>query len=211
MTSGKHLRIVIADDHPVVREGIRMCLQDWEDLEIVAEASDGVEAVERVREQHPDVVLLDLTMPKMGGLEAVPGIRRAEAKTRVIVVTVHNSQEYVRQAMAAEVDGYLLKNTAPAEYVEAIRTVMDGKFFISPAIAEHARPELPFRTALRFGLTSRELQYVLLAVRGARLGDIATTMHCSEAAVRTLRRKVYKKLHVTNAATLTQFALKHGL
>src|SRR5436853_7386192 len=128
------LRIVVADDHPVVREGIRMCLEDWSDLRVVAEARDGHEAIERVRESHPDVVLLDLTMPRMGGLEALPRIRRAAADTRVIVLTVHNSQEYIRQAIAARVDGYLLKDTAPLEYVEAIRSVMDGKFFISPAV-----------------------------------------------------------------------------
>src|SRR5688572_61670 len=205
------LRIVVADDHPVVREGIRMCLKDWTDLEIVAEARDGQEAIDRVRESHPDVVLLDLTMPRMGGLEAVPRIRRVDGKTRVIILTVHNTYEYIRQAMAAQVDGYLLKDTPPTEYVEAIRTVMSGKFFISPEVAQHARPELPFRTALRFGLTPRELQYVLLAARGGRLADIAATMNCTEGTVRTYRRRVYKKLKVENAAMLTQFALKHGL
>lgn len=207
----RRLRIVIADDHPVVREGIRMCLKQWSDLEIIAEASDGNEAVERVRESHPDVVLLDLTMPRMGGLEAVPRIRRADATTRVIIVTVHNTQEYIRQAMAAHVDGYLLKDTPPTEYVAAIRSVMEGKFFISPAVAEHARPELPFRNALRFGLTPREFQYLLLAARGARVADIAAAMQCSPTTVRTYRRQVYRKLKFHNAAMLTRFALEHGL
>jgi DNA-binding NarL/FixJ family response regulator len=188
-----------------------MCLKDWQDLEIVAEARDGQEAVDRVRESHPDVVLLDLTMPRMGGLEAVPRIRRADSGTRVIILTVHNSQEYIRQAMAARVDGYLLKETAPTEYVDAIRTVMAGKFFISPAVAQHARPELPLRTALRFGLSAREFQYLLLAARGGRLADIAAAMNCSETTIRTYRRKVYRKLKISNAAMLTRFALEHGL
>src|SRR5207248_5237141 len=99
--------------------------------------------------------------------------RRVGRSTRVIVLTVHNSQEYIRQAMAARVDGYLLKDTTPKEYVDAIRTVMAGKFFISPAVAEHARPEAPLQAALRFGLTPREYQFVLLAARGGRLADIA--------------------------------------
>jgi DNA-binding NarL/FixJ family response regulator len=184
------LRILVADDHPVVREGIRMCLKDWGDLRIVAEARDGQEAVDRVRDSHPDVVLLDLTMPRMGGLEAVPRIRRAARTTRVIVLTVHNTQEYIRQAMAARVDGYLLKDTTPQEYVDAIRTVMAGKFFISPAVAQHAQPEGPVRTALRFGLTPREFQFVLLAARGGRLSDIAATMNCALMTVRGYRRKV---------------------
>jgi DNA-binding NarL/FixJ family response regulator len=207
----KPLRIVVADDHPVVREGIRMCLQAWDDLEIVAEANDGQEAVERVRESHPDVILLDLTMPKMGGLEAVPRIRRLGGDTRVIILTVHNTQEYIRQAMAAHVDGYLLKDTTPTEYMEAIRTVMEGKFFISPAVADQARPEIPLRAALRFGLTAREYQYLLLAARGGRLADIAATMGCSPATVRTHRRKVYRKLQIQNPAMLARFAMEHGL
>lgn len=205
------LRIVVVDDHPVVREGIRMCLQDWSDLRIVAEASDGHQAIACVKESHPDVVLLDLTMPRMGGLEAVPRIRRVGAGTRVIILTVHNSHEYIRQAMAARVDGYLLKDTAPREYVEAIRSVMAGKFFISPAVAQHARPDLPLRVALRLGLSPREFQYLLLAARGGRLADIAATMKCSLMTVRTFRRKVYKKLKLRNAAMLTRFALENGL
>lgn len=207
----KTLRIVIADDHPVVREGIRMCLEDWGDLSVVAEAGDGREAIERVREAHPDILLLDLTMPRMGGLEALPRIRRADSTTRVIILTVHNTYEYIRQAIAANVDGYLLKDTAPTEYVAAIRTVMAGKFFISPAVAEHARPELPLRMALRFGLSTREFQYLLLAARGGRLADIAAAMNCSPTTVRTYRRKVYRKLQLRNAAMLTRFALEHGL
>lgn len=208
---GRTLRIVVADDHPVVREGIRMCLKDWRDLRIVAEARDGHEAIERVRKEHPDVVLLDLTMPRMGGLEALARIRRVGRSTRVIVLTVHNSQEYIRQAMAARVDGYLLKDTSPNEYVQAIRTVMAGRFFISPAVAEHARPERPWLTALRFGLTQREFQFMLLAARGGRIADIAATMNCSLMTVRGYRLKVYRKLKVKNTAMLTRFVIEHGL
>jgi two-component system NarL family response regulator len=205
------LRIVVADDHPVVREGIRMCLKDWTDLEIVAEARDGREAVERVKESHPDIVLLDLTMPRMGGLEAVPRIRRIGGGTRVIILTVHNSQEYIRQAMAAHVDGYLLKDTAPTEYVAAIRTVMEGRFFISPAVAQHASREVPLRGAIRFGLSEREFQYLLLAARGGRLADIAASMGCSLTTARTFRKNVYRKLKLKNPAMLTRFAVEHGL
>jgi two-component system NarL family response regulator len=207
----KPLRIIVADDHPVVREGVRMCLKDWRDLEIVGEARDGHEAIARVKEARPDVILLDLTMPRMGGLEAVPRIRRAGGGTRVIVLTVHNSQQYVRQAMAARVDGYLLKDTAPTEYVDAIRSVMEGKFFISPAVAQHARPEVPLRTALRLGLTPREFQYLLLAGRGGRLADIAAAMDCGLPTVRTYRRMVYRKLKLRNPAMLTRFVIENGL
>lgn len=211
MSMRRALRIVVVDDHPVVREGIRMCLEDWGGLRIVGEAQDGHEAVERVKETHPDVVLIDLTMPRMGGLEAVPRIRRLRTAARVIILTVHNSHEYIRQAMAAHVDGYLLKDTAPREYVAAIKTVMQGKFFISPAVAQHARPEVPLRMAMRFGLTAREFQYLVLAARGGRLADIAAAMECTPMTARTYRRKVYSKLKFKNSAMLTHFALERGL
>jgi DNA-binding NarL/FixJ family response regulator len=207
----KRLRIVVADDHPMVREGIRMCLKDWDELTIVAEASNGEEAVEQVRAAQPDIVLLDLTMPRMGGLEALPKIRRARAKTRVIILTVHNTQEYVRQAIAANVDGYLLKDTTPTEYVEAIRTVAAGRFFISPAVAQHVKHDDSAQSDYQFGLTSREFQYLLLAARGGRLADIAEMMKCSEGTAKTFRKRVYRKLGIHSAAELAQFAITHRL
>lgn len=211
MTERKTLRIVIVDDHPVVREGIRKCLKEWSDLKIVAEARNGEEGIAEVSATHPDVVLLDLTMPRVGGLEALPSIRRAEPSARVIVLTVHNTREYVRQAMAARVDGFLLKDTAPQEYVEAIRTVMRGEFFISPSVASYARAELPFKVAARFGLTESELQYVSLTARGQRPAQIAQILGITEPSVRMLRRSVFKKLNFRNMSMLTRFALEQGL
>ena len=207
----KTWRIVVVDDHPVVREGIRVCLRDWKDMKIVGEARDGAEGIEQVRATHPDVVLLDLTMPKMGGLEALPGIRRADPRTRVIVLTVHNTREYVRQAIAANVDGYLLKDTAPTEYMDAIRTVMDGKFFISDRVRKNAKVETSAKTAARFGLDEIEFQYLSLAARGERPAQIAVRMKMSENSVRALRKMVFRKLKLQNMAMLTRFALENGL
>lgn len=211
MEATKTLRIVVVDDHPVVREGIRKCLKEWADLKIVAEACDGEEGIKEISAAHPDVVLLDLTMPRVGGLEALPYIRRAEPGARVIVLTVHNTREYVRQAMAAHVDGYLLKDTAPREYVEAIRTVMRGEFFISPRVARFARAELPAKVAARFGLSEQELEYISLTARGQRPSQIAQSIGCADVAVRMMRRSVFKKLKFRNMAMLTRFALEQGL
>ncbi len=202
---------MVVDDHPVIREGIRFCLKDWGELEIVGEASNGAEGIEQVRENKPDVVLLDLTMPRMGGLEALPGIRRADPNARVIILTVSNTREYVRRAIAAHVDGYLLKDTAPSEYVEAIRTVMAGGFFISERVKRHARSESPEKIAARFGLDATEFQYLSQAARGERPAQIAMRLNLTVPAVRTLRKQVFRKLKVQNMAMLTRFALANGL
>jgi DNA-binding NarL/FixJ family response regulator len=211
MAKARTLRILVVDDHPVVREGIRVCLKDWTDLKIVGEARDGNDGIREVRAKRPDVVLLDLTMPNMGGLEALAGIRRAHPKTRVIIFTVHSTREYVRRALASRVDGYLLKDTAPSEYVEAVRTVMRGEVFISPAVARHARVEASVKTAARFGLTEAEFQYLTLAARGERPAEIALTMNCSTVAVRSYRRHVFRRLKFRDMAMLTRFALENGL
>jgi two-component system, NarL family, response regulator NreC len=205
------LRILVVDDHPVVREGIRMCLKDRDDVEVVAEAADGKEAIEQVRSVEPDIVLLDLTMPRMGGLEALPGIRRARRRTRVIVVTVHNTREYLRQAMAARVDGYLLKDTAPAEYIEAIRSVIAGRVFVSPAVTREAEKETHALVARKFNLAAREVEYLSLAAKGLRGSEIASAMKCGATAVRSYQRRVLGKLGFTNMAMLTRFAVEQGL
>jgi len=207
----KRIRIVIVDDHAIVREGVRRLLNEWKDLSIVGEARDGAEGIRKVRGQKPDVVLLDLAMPRMTGLEALSGIRRAEPAARIIILTVHKAREYVRQALAARVDGYLLKDTAPAEYVRAIRSVARGKFFISPAVAHHASVRSARRLAGRLGLNEREFQYFSFAARGMRSTEIAWFMDCTVAAVSAYRRTVLRKLQLRNLAMLTRYALEHGL
>ena len=205
------IRILIVDDHPVVREGVKMVLMKHPDLEIVGEAAHGEDGIRQARAVKPDVILLDLMMPRMGGLEALPGIRRARAKAKVIIFTVHNTSEHVRQARAAHVDGYLLKDSSPAEYVEAIKTVASGVFFISPALAAFMQEAVPAKQAGRFGLTERELEYLILAAHGDRPAQIAVAMKCAEATVRGYRKAVLKKLRVRNMAGLTRFALENNL
>jgi DNA-binding NarL/FixJ family response regulator len=204
-------RVLVVDDHPVVREGVRMFLQGQPGLEVVGEAEDGAAAISKLREVSADVVLLDLVMPRMNGLDALPGIRRARPKARVIAFTVHNTREYVQQALAAHVDGYLLKESSPEEYVEAIKAVMEGRFFVSPAAAEHLDDLDGMGTAQRFGLTPREYEYLALAARGDRPAQIARAMKIAEVTVRSFRKSVLKKLKIKNIAGLTRFAVEKGL
>lgn len=204
-------RVLIVDDHPVVREGVRIFLNGQSWLTIVGEAEDGVEAVQKMREVSVDVVLLDLVMPRMNGFEALPGIRRARPKARVIAFTVYNTREYVQQARAAHMDGYLLKESSPKEYLEAIKSVMAGKFFISPAAAAHLDDLDSIGRAARFGLTPREYEYLALAARGERPAQIAQAMKCAEVTVRGFRKIVLKKLKLRNMAGLARFAMEKGL
>jgi DNA-binding NarL/FixJ family response regulator len=204
-------RVLVVDDHPVVREGVRMFLAGQPGLEVVGEAEDGGDAVKKLKEIQADVVLLDLVMPKMNGLEALPGIRRARPKARVIAFTVHNTREHVQQAMAAHVDGYLLKESSPDEYVQAINAVMGGKFFVSPAAAGHLEDLDSMGKTGRFGLTPREYEYLALAARGDRPAQIASAMKCGEVTVRSFRKSVLKKLKLRNMAALARFAVEKGL
>jgi two-component system, NarL family, response regulator NreC len=169
-----------------------------------------VEAIQKVKSAAPDVVLLDLTMPRMGGLEALPEIRRARPLAKVIVVTVHNSREYLRQAMAARADGYLLKDTAPAEYLEAIHSVVKGRIFVSAGVEKDSSVDLSVEAARRLGLTARELKYLSLAAQGKKRGEIGLMMGCGTAAVRSYQRRVLSKLGFKDMATLTRFALESG-
>ncbi len=211
MPARPQVRLVLVDDHPVVREGIRQCLKDFRTLKIVAEARDGREGIRKVRATRPDVVLLDLAMPKMGGLEALPAIRAAHPAARVVILTVHNTREHLQKALTAKVDGYLLKDTAPAEYAAAIRTVMRGELFISPGLAQSSATESNLPHPATFALTDLEFQYLTLAARGQRPAEISVMLHCPLTAVRSLRRNVFRKLNLRDMAMLAHFALKNGL
>ena len=206
----KRWRVVIVDDHPVIREGIRMCLKDSAEVELVGEAVNGREALKLIKKLAPDVVLLDLVMPRMGGLEALPGIRKAAPKARVIVFTYHNTREHVRESMEARVNGYLLKDSPPAEYTKAIQSVMRGRFFISPAAAKHvARKGSKGRS--RFGLAPREYEYLKLAARGNRPKQIAQNMGLRTVTVRSFRKVVLQKLGLENMAALARFGVEKGI
>ena len=207
------IRIVIADDHAVVREGLRAFLGLQDDLEVVAEASDGAEAADEVERLRPDVALVDLVMPGVDGLGAIERIRERAPETRIVVLTSFTDDSRLFAALEAGASGYLLKDVQPAELAQAIRTVAAGEALLDPAltarllrrVAESGRP--PDHA----GLTSRELDVLRLLGRGLSNRQIAAELVLSEKTVKTHVSSILHKLHVADRTQAALYAVRAGL
>ncbi len=211
------IRIVVADDHALVREGIRRVLDEATEFEVVAEASDGDEALSRVRELDPDVLLLDLTMPGVGGLDITRRIRAESTRPRIMILSMHDETEYVLQAVKAGADGYLLKDDAGPEMLRrAVSAVHSGESFFSPraaaALAVSVRSDEaqldPQPVDL---LTGRELDVLRLLASGQSNKQMATELGISRRTVESHRESLMKKLGIRTVAGLTRLALEQNL
>jgi DNA-binding NarL/FixJ family response regulator len=200
------IRILVVDDHHVVRQGLIALLKTVPDIEVVGEGSDGEQAVQLFREHHPDVTILDLRMPKKGGVEAITEIRRNEPGARVIVLTTFDGDEDIYRALQAGAKGYLLKDMFGEELIEAIRTVHAGKQKIPPAVAQ--------RLAARMvgpNLTTRELDVLRCIVAGKSNKDIGIELSISEATVKTHINNILGKLGVADRTQAATTALQRGI
>lgn len=211
------IRVVIADDHAIVREGIRQVLDGSEGIQVVGEASDGVEAFSRAQELVPDVVVLDVSMPGESGLDVAKRLKRALPATRVLMLSVYDNTEFVLEAVRAGADGYLLKDSSPAELRGAIRRVVAGESAFSAAAArqlstalreEEAKREKAERVA---SLTPRELDVLRHVVAGRTNKETATLLGISHRTVETHRENILKKLGVRSVAELTRLAIEMEL
>lgn len=209
-------RIVIADDHAVVREGIRHVLGASPDFEVVGEAGTGREAV-RVTETHkPDVVVLDISMPDGGGLDVIGRVRLSAPASRVLVLSIHDDERYVRESVRAGANGYLRKDSTPAELRDAVRAVHRGDSYFSPAIAERlaaaerAAPEGEGPAGRLAALTPRERDVLRGIVEGLSNKEIAARLLISTRTVESHRESLMQKLGVRNVAALTRLALEAG-
>lgn len=215
--SERTLRVVIADDHSVVRQGIRGVLEEVEGLTVVAEAGDGDEAVRLVQEHNPDVVVLDVNMPARTGLEVTSALRAEGHPVRVLILSMHDDPEYVLQAVRAGADGYVLKDVAPAELRAAVVAVHEGQEHFTGRVTQQLgvglRQEIEaeqLRSRLD-SLTRRETEVLVLVAEGLTNREIGTRLEISPRTVETHRERVMGKLRVRTVAGLTRFVVEHGL
>ena len=211
------IRVLIADDHTILREGIRSLLKMYDDIEVVGEAGDGWEAVEKVVQLSPDIVLMDIAMPGLGGLEATLEIRKRSPDTKVLVLTQYDDSEYVHRFLKAGVSGYVLKKVAGTELVAAIRAVQGGSSFLSPQIAGTViegylkGQELTEVEDAYERLTDREKQVLKLVAEGYSNSEIASMLSLSVKTVMGHRENVMEKLGIHSRTELIKYAIKRGL
>lgn len=215
--SGNPIRVVIADDHAVVRQGIRGVLEEVEDLEVVGEAADGNEALALTEQHHPDLVVLDVTMPGKTGLEVARALRDAGSGVRVLLLSMHDEPEYVLEAVRCGADGYVLKDVTPAELRTAVTAIHEGHEYFSARVTHQLsvglREEIEReqRRSRIDSLTPREVEVLLLVAQGKTNRGIAEQLEISPRTVETHRERVMGKLRIRSVAGLTRFVVEHGL
>ncbi len=214
MSTSKPIRILIADDHAVVREGLRALIDTEPGMELAGEAADGDEAVSKVRSLLPDVILLDLLMPRMGGLEAIRAIKQDDPDARILVLTSFDEDEKVFEAIKLGALGYLLKDASPQELLRAIREVHRGEPSMQPTIAHKVMRELQRTSSLpptEEPLTAREVEVLKWVAQGWSNQEIADQLVISERTVRTHVSNILSKLYLANRTQAALYALREGL
>lgn len=217
MVYQRHIRVLIADDHALLRDGLRALLDGCEGIEVVGEAADGLEAVEKAAALMPDVVLMDIAMPRMGGLEAALEMRQRKLPARVLVLTQHDNKEYVFKMLKAGAAGYILKKAAGTELVSAIRAVHAGESFLYPSVARAVIDRCLHQgdvdeTEAKFDLlTDREKEVLKLLAEGRSNSEIADLLCLSVKTVMSHRASIMEKLDIHNRTELVKFAIRAGL
>ena len=207
------IRIVIADDHTIVREGLKQLLGSAGDLQVVAEAADGHQAIERVRSEEFDVLLLDMSMPGRSGIELIKQVHAEKPRLRILVLSMHEEQQYAVRAIRAGASGYLTKESASAQLVAAIRKVASGGAFISAEVAQQlALGAMPGAQGMPHeSLSDREFQVFKMLAEGKSVSDIAERLTLSVKTVSTHKANVLEKMGMTTAAELVRYAITNDL
>lgn len=210
----KKTRVLLVDDHAVLRDGLKLLINRQPDMEVVGEASDGDEAARKVRQLNPDVVVMDLSMPKTNGVEATEEIHRNHPNVKVVVLTVHEGDVYLQPALKAGASGYVVKRAAADEVVGAIQIVMKGGTYIHPSVADrivkgYVSPQ-PAGTEPS-SLSGRELQVLTLLAQGYSNKQIAEQLILAVRTVETYKQRLMEKLGLASRAELVRYALQNGL
>lgn len=217
MNGTRRTRVLIADDHTIVRQGLRAILNGEPDMEVVGEAADGREVLKKVAALRPDVILLDISMPKMNGLEVTQKLAREAPRARVVALTMHSSEEYVYSLLKAGARGYLLKESAASDLVEALRVVRKGGTYLHPSISmkvvnEYLKgPDPASRIAFHDGLSVRECEVLRFIAEGHTSKEIAFKLDLSVKTVEAHRCRIMEKLRIHNVAGLTRYAISRGI
>jgi len=207
------VKILIADDHGIVRSGVRLLLDRQPDMEVVAEAEDGVDALEKAVELKPDVAVLDVSMPRMTGLQATHEIKQQSPATQVLILSMHDDERYLFEALRAGASGYVLKRAADKDLIDAVRTVAGGRTFLSDEAQRALMDEWleGGSTEVDDGLTLRELEVVKLIAEAYTNKQIAETLKLSEKTVESHRTNVFGKLGVRDRVEIVRYAIRRGL
>jgi DNA-binding NarL/FixJ family response regulator len=211
------VRVVLADDHTIVRKGLRILLEEAGLFDVIAEAEDGYEILDLVEEHQPDVVVMDISMPRLNGLEATRRIKAAFPSIKIVVLTMHLDEEYILQSLHAGAHGYVVKQSAPKDLVLAIEEALKDQVYVSAKLGSQDVEELVRRAqeAMEDGrlasLTRREREILQLIAEGNDVGKIAVMLFISEKTVRAHRSHLMDKLGLHNPASLTRYALQKGI
>ena len=211
----KPIRVLLADDHALVRAGIRSLLQTFQDIEVVAETGDGQEALTLIEQHRPDVVLMDIAMPGMNGLEVAARVAKDLPGVRVIILSMHNNEEYVLQALRAGSKGYLLKDAATAELEVAIKAAVRGETYLSPVVSKHVIGDYVRRVGGEASsleqLTPRQREVLQLIAEGRTTKEIAQILNISVKTVETHRAQLMERLDIHDVAGLVRYAIRVGV
>ena len=216
LRSQSRVRILLVDDHPIILSGLRNSLSSYPQLKIVGEASDGIEALHKARETNPDVVLMDIGLPGLNGIEATRALRKEIPTAKVLALTMHDNREYILEIIRAGAKGYVLKDTTPSELIQAIVAVYKGDSFFSPRISRIVVDELKAnpqrkKPALISGLTLREEEVLRLIAEGSSNKEIAERLSICVRTVETHREHIMEKLHIHSAVGLAKYAIANRI
>lgn len=211
------ITVLLAEDHTIVRKGLFALLKDADSIDVIGEAADGREAVMKAIDLHPDVIVMDISMPLLSGLEATRQITERDPDISIIMLTMHANEEYILRTFQAGASGYLVKASAPSELVQAIHAAKDGHTYLSPSISNIIVNEYVLKAKAgelesRYDqLTVREREVLQLVAEGFTIKEISDELFLSDKTVRAHRAKLMKKLEISSIASLTHYAIRRGL